>query len=100
MSHTPGPWELWDGCSWRRFGSGTTQKMVVEPIVYSERDRHPDLRVSKEDAALICAAPDLLAACEAFTTAMRSGKAVELLKLIDVLHIADAAIAKAKGLTP
>ncbi len=61
---TPGPWELWDGCSWRRFGSNTPGlPLVVEPIVYCERDRHPDLRVSKADAALICAAPDLLAVC-------------------------------------
>lgn len=53
---TPGPWELWDGCSWRRFGSVTTGRTIVEPIVYSERDRHPDLKVTKADGAFIAAA--------------------------------------------
>ena len=52
---TPGPWELWDGCSWRRFGSAATGRTVVEPIVYSERDRHPDLKVSKADGEHIAA---------------------------------------------
>lgn len=40
---TPGPWALWTGCSWRRFGSEATGKTVCEPCTYSDRDRHPDL---------------------------------------------------------
>ncbi len=31
--HTPGPLELWTGCSWRRFGSKTTGETVCEPTV-------------------------------------------------------------------
>lgn len=57
---SPGPWALWDGCSWRRFGSVHTQRLVIEPIVYSQRDRHPDLLVSKEDAAFVTMAREAL----------------------------------------
>jgi hypothetical protein len=40
---TPGPWELWDSCSWRRYGSVATGRTIVEPQTYSSTDRHPDL---------------------------------------------------------
>lgn len=68
-AHTPGPWELWDGCSWRRFGSRTTGNCVCQPIV--ARDGHPDLLFpnggqSGPDARLITAAPDLYEAVKAF----------------------------------
>jgi hypothetical protein len=60
---TPGPWALWDGCSWRRFGSESTGLPFIEPITYSESDRHPDLRVSREDAAyLALCAPERIRA--------------------------------------
>lgn len=39
---TPGPWAVWDGCSWRRIGSEATQKTVIEPIRH-HRDSQPDL---------------------------------------------------------
>lgn len=57
--HTPGPWKWWTSNSWKRLGAdlehGRT-KFVLEPYVC--RDGHPDLIVSKEDMALIAAAPD------------------------------------------
>lgn len=66
---TPGPWELWTGCSWRRIGSKATGQTVCEPTVH-HRDGHPDLYFPNggqdgPDARLIVAAPDLLAACRA-----------------------------------
>lgn len=39
---TPGDWELWDGCSWRRFGVKGTATTVIEPIRH-ERDGMNDL---------------------------------------------------------
>jgi hypothetical protein len=38
---TEGPWELWTGCSWRRFGSAPTGRAVCEPV--TQRDGQPDL---------------------------------------------------------
>jgi len=59
QSHTPGPWEWWTSCSWRRLRHdderGRTVS-VVEPFVC--RDGHPDLIVSEADMALIAAAPE------------------------------------------
>ncbi len=67
QAHTPGPWELWTGCSWRRFGSKATGQTVCEPT-NSPTDGHPDLLFRNggqdgPDARLIAAAPDLLEAC-------------------------------------
>jgi len=41
---SPGPWEIWSGCSWRRIGRVGHQgeRPVIEPIV-SRSDGHPDL---------------------------------------------------------
>ena len=39
--HSPGPWELWTGCSWRRIGIKGTSKTICEPVVAP--DGHPDL---------------------------------------------------------
>jgi hypothetical protein len=60
--HTPGPWKWWTSCSWRRLMGGEPgrETMVAEPIVAT--DGHPDIVVSKENMALIEAAPDLLEA--------------------------------------
>jgi hypothetical protein len=63
--HTPGPWVLQDGCSWRRIGTAGPlghDGNVLRPFV--ARDGHPDLVVSQADAALICAAPSLLSALQ------------------------------------
>jgi len=75
---TPGPYALWTGCSWRRFGSETTGQTFIEPIVYSESDRHPDLRVSREDAAyLALLAPETIRALVAEIRKLR--KQVDML---------------------
>jgi hypothetical protein len=70
---TPGPWELWTSCSWRRFGSRTTGETVCEPIVH-HRDRMPDLYFRNggqdgPDARCLAAAPDLEEACIALIAA-------------------------------
>lgn len=44
--HTPGKLELWDGCSWRRFGSAQTGAVVCQPVVAP--DGHPDLHFPNE----------------------------------------------------
>jgi hypothetical protein len=50
---TPGPWSVWDSCSWRRIG--TTQPYadgnVICPITQS--DGHPDLLAKREDLDFI-----------------------------------------------
>ena len=63
---TPGPWELWTGCSWRRFGRAGTLETVCEPTTHPI-DGHPDLFFRNggsngPDAALIAAAPGDIAA--------------------------------------
>lgn len=64
---TAGPWEVWDGCSWRRIGSATTDKPVIMPIK-AISDGHPDLEATGDDlqfaAASRQALPDALADIE------------------------------------
>lgn len=64
--HTPGPWKIWTGCSYRRIGSETTGTEVAYPCVQAG-DGHPDITFPNggptgPDARLIEAAPDLLEA--------------------------------------
>lgn len=40
---TPVPWQLQDGCSWRRIGTPFSDGAVLCPGTYSREDRHPDL---------------------------------------------------------
>src|SRR4051812_12926447 len=40
--HTPGPWSIWTGSSWRRIGSESTQTEVATPIICAS-DGHPDM---------------------------------------------------------
>lgn len=67
--HTPGPWEWWTSCSWKRLtskdanGRWMRQGNVLCPAIAS--DGHPVLDVSDDDMALIAAAPTML---EAFYT--------------------------------
>jgi hypothetical protein len=70
---TARPWELQDGCSWRRIGTRGHDGNVLCPSVYSNRDNHPDLVAGRgEDVydnlrlivALVNAAPALIASAE------------------------------------
>lgn len=58
MSHTPGPWH-WDGL-WLE--SEDPHKTVIE--ISQDWTDSIDVVISDDDASLIAAAPDLLAACE------------------------------------
>lgn len=89
--HTPGPWEV----ARPKDGSVIIQQAVKSDVgmgyntVYDSAA--PDVfPMSEEDAALIAAAPDLLAACKAMMESIetRSGRETSLLMAI-------AAIAKA-----
>ncbi len=61
MSHTPGPWEWWTSCSWKRL-THNREGDVLCPHVAS--DGHPILDVSEHDMALIAQAPNLLKVLE------------------------------------
>lgn len=75
---TPGPWEVQDGCSWRRIGAGGKDGNVLYPT-NCRHDGHPDLSSGRgEDRA---ANLDLIVA------------AVNALpKLLDVAEIAREAL--------
>ncbi|WP_368526235.1 hypothetical protein [Enterobacter asburiae] len=64
MKHTPGPWQWWTSNSFLRLSSQATGKDGGVIDSYVMRDGHPSLRVSKEDMALIAAAPDLIEALQ------------------------------------
>ncbi len=100
--HTAVPWQVAPG---KYFGDGDRACDVLAPDL-SEYASAGDLVVvanylTPANAALIVKAvnahADLLAACEAFATAMRKGERTEWLDLINALHQTDAAIRKAKG---
>jgi len=56
---TWGEWQLWDGCSWRRFGQEGKSEPFIEPYVAS--DGHPDLSFrNHNDPGFICAAPQII----------------------------------------
>lgn len=61
---TPGPWKLWDGCSWRRFGcEAQDEHWYGKHVILPTTDRHdgmPDLVVEKRDAEFICHARTVL----------------------------------------
>lgn len=64
---TPGPWEVWTGCSWRRIGSSRTAREVILPTNHPS-DNHPDLSMREEDGEFVAHArediPALLAEVE------------------------------------
>jgi hypothetical protein len=67
VTYTPGPWKWWTSNSWRRLSQdvlrGAKDGGVLCPTLAS--DGHPDLSVTREDMALIAAAPDLFEALTA-----------------------------------
>lgn len=50
MKPTPGEWQLWTSCSWRRIMTTDGTPIAVPAIA---RDGHPDLNISEDDARLI-----------------------------------------------
>ena len=83
MSHTPGPWELHETRS--IVGPKIDDKPVwLRPVVL-----RMETGISPADAALICAAPDLLAALEGLLTVLPSAH--------PAIDAARAAIKKARG---
>lgn len=78
MSHTPGPWHVEDGFVWR--GNETIADPHCSKLLDSEE--------MEDNAILIAAAPDLLAALERLTHPMAND---------DDLQFALETIAKAKG---
>jgi hypothetical protein len=114
MPHTPGPW-LW------RNKSGSLHRAGEPPYTYGDTVLEPsyeyesgvDTTISEDDAALIAAAPDMLAALksldaivseihEKWDAGMKSGKLLIALMDPTLSYRADitaihAAIAKAEG---
>jgi len=83
--HTPGPWE--------------PSRMTHDWSVYAENGNGADLCASiktAEDAALIAAAPDLLAACEGILPLLQSDLDALNNWEPEILAVEEA-IAKAKG---
>jgi hypothetical protein len=106
MAHTPGPWEWWTSCSWKRLtskderGHWMREGNVLCPAVAS--DGHPVLDVSAADMALIAAAPELLVALKAVIQAddqFRASMSPDTEKdpLTLACDAARVAVAKAEG---
>lgn len=104
--HTPGPWYVADGCSWRRILQVGTDTEVIVPT-NSITDGHPDLTAEpgKREAnlTLAAAAPDLLEALSNDTLNKLMGMVEdsaddEMWSLARLwMEQRDAAIRKAKG---
>lgn len=105
IKHTPGPW--------RAIGTGSEGYGVFPEVDVSREHRITNvarvtsgtLEQCKANAALIAAAPDLLAACEKVATASKfepigyDRDALEKI-VLEIRGIMSAVIAKAKGETP
>ena len=66
MSHTPGPWEIHEnGRSIIAMAPDEVGGVLTDPERHSIARTYGPSRVSRPNAQLIAAAPDLLAACEA-----------------------------------
>ena len=97
---TPGPWlvrEFPGGwCQPRQFVTDAREDANGRFVgqVIAAPTTCPDWTAN---ARLIAAAPDLLAACAEFVAVMRRGERPDLLSLINAMHAADAALAKATG---
>lgn len=95
MSHTPGPW-IWRNKSGSLHQKGTDRRFGVTVLAPTyEYDSGVDTEVSDADAALIAAAPDLLAALKEILPWHDSHPA----EATDnrMVNLCRAAIAKAEG---
>ena len=100
MSHTPGPWkfEVVDetdsflGCRWLDGGGGSSViDLSNEWTGYPENGEDLQMTISKDDAALIAAAPDMLEALERIRDESGPFNLGEMRKLVE------SAIRKARG---
>lgn len=100
-THTPGPWEWWTSCSWKRLtskdaaGRWMQQGNVLCPSIAS--DGHPVLDVSEADMSLIAAAPDLLEALKLAYAALSRPDIYTVHPVGYERTVAHDAIAKAKA---
>ena len=101
MSHTPGPWKFevveeadsFLGCKWLDGGGGSTViDLSDEWMGYPECGQDLQMTISKDDAALIAAAPEMLEALEALVSMVDSGDYRQ-----EILNLAEYAIKKARG---
>ena len=100
MSHTPGPWKFkvvdetdsFLGCKRLDGGGGSTViDLSNEWTGYPECGQDLQMTISKEDAALIAAAPDMLEALERIRDESGPFNLGEMRKLVE------SAIRKARG---
>ena len=100
MSHTPGPWkfEVVDetdsflGCRWLDGGGGSSViDLSNEWAGYPENGEDLQMTISKDDAALIAAAPEMLEALERIRDESGPFNLGEMRKLVE------SAIRKARG---
>ena len=103
MSHTPGPWkfEVVDetdsllGCKRLDGGSGSTViDLSNEWTGYPECGQDLQMTISKDDAALIAAAPEMLRALEAVTG---DSEESDYMTQAQIQGLCRAAIRKARG---
>lgn len=79
---TPGPWRVWDSCSWRRIGTEDRhhrRSTVIEPY-NSRSDGHPDLLAERDDLEFVAHArediPALLAEVRKLREAAEKAKSL------------------------
>ena len=89
--HTPGPWK-WDGTPWD-YDAENEAPWVVTDDVKEVRVLSGSIRCNKENARLIAAAPELLAALQ---LAVRQN-GCDMLMTGEELRQCEVAIAKATG---
>lgn len=113
--HTPGPW-VWKKCDWwtkeggyadlvsyvpgETFPSGSPKYFNIIDDGSAGGEYSPTIDVDGPDAALIAAAPDLLAACEATERLIAANEQIgQTLPAAErwLLQVVHAVIAKAKG---
>lgn len=98
--HTPGPWEWYTSCSYRRLGLAERYEEIVYPVVYT--DGHPGIEFRNEaDKALIAAVTDLYAELAHLVRLLEPLEREGTLAVpgLATLNAARAALRKAEGRT-
>lgn len=93
--HTQGPWKWWTKYTHRLASEAGSRPLVLS--AYVGGDGVAGIQVSTADMQLIAAAPDLLRALEFVEKVFRMPAGTYPQSEINALHLARAAIAKAKG---